>query len=63
MQCTAVFVSKALKDLFFCLVFIAVENMSSIHKKQQKKICLVFIKSSRKLSVNENVAFLLIWNE
>ena len=39
MQCTAVFVSKALKDLFFCLVFIAVENMSSIHKKQQKVKC------------------------
>ena len=46
MQCTSVFVFKALKDLFFCVVFIAVEN-----------IYPVFIKSSRKLSVNENVAF------
>ena len=45
MQCTAVFVSKALKDLFFVLCLL------------QLKICPVFIKSSRKLSVNENVAF------
>ena len=35
LQCTAEFVSKALKDLFFVLtVFITTENMSYIHIKQ-----------------------------
>ena len=46
MQCTAVFVFKALKDLFFFVLCLL-----------QLKIYPVFIKSSRKLSVNENVAF------
>ena len=45
MQCTALFVSKALRDLFFLLCLL------------QLKICPIFIKSSKKLSVNENVAF------
>ena len=45
LQCTAEFVSKAFKDLFFVLiVYTTAENVSGIHIKQQV------------LGVNENSA-------
>ena len=44
-QCTAEFASKALKDIFFLIVFITAENMSCIHIKQYM------------LHANENSAF------